>query len=225
MADIKISELGAASAVNATDIFPMTSAGITVKATAQQIKNYMGVGNLSDLNTTDKSSSVSAINEVNEKKADQSTLAIVETGDTCTHTGGIAQGQYMIWKGELYTADSNIAVGTTFASSGGGKNLTAVVDGGLNSQIKVRYLDSGIHTPTTRTGSNLYVYTYNYSSEIQDIISNHFYLTSIAQFTYTNENYSAGFMHLMNQPQQYTAYGATNDANHPLAIGVAVFYI
>lgn len=64
MADIKISELGAASAVNNTDIFPMTSAGVTVKATAQQIKNYMGVGNLSDLNTTDKTSLVNAINEV-----------------------------------------------------------------------------------------------------------------------------------------------------------------
>lgn len=76
MADIKISELGAASAINNTDIFPMTSAGITVKATAQQIKNYMGVGNLADLNTTDKSSTVSAINEVNSK-ADKCDVLVV----------------------------------------------------------------------------------------------------------------------------------------------------
>jgi len=76
MADIKISELGAASAVNATDLFPMTSSGVTVKATAQQIKNYMGVGNIADLNTTDKSSAVAAINEVNIKVSKTEVLII-----------------------------------------------------------------------------------------------------------------------------------------------------
>jgi hypothetical protein len=62
----------------------------------------------------------------------QNALAIVENGNTCTHTGGISKGQYVCWKGSLYTADSNISVGATFASSGGSKNLTAVADGGLN---------------------------------------------------------------------------------------------
>ena len=76
MADIKISELGAASAVNATDLFPMTSSGVTVKATAQQIKNYIGVGNLADLDTTDKSSAVAAINEVNTKVTKTEVLII-----------------------------------------------------------------------------------------------------------------------------------------------------
>lgn len=140
MADIKISELGAASTVNNADLIPMTSAGVTVKATAQQFKNYMGVGNLADLTTDAKASAVAAINEVNTKASKtevlisniQDGLAIVENGDTCTHTGGISKGQYVCWKGVLYTADADIAVGTTFASSGGGKNLTVVVDGGLN---------------------------------------------------------------------------------------------
>ena len=57
-------------------------------------------------------------------------LGIVEDGDTATHT--IAQGQYVIWQGALYTADAAIASGTTLAASGGNKNLTAVANGGLN---------------------------------------------------------------------------------------------
>ena len=64
-----------------------------------------------------------------------SNMGIVEAGNTCTHMGGIAEGQYVIWKGVLYTADSAISVGATFASSGGGKNLTACSNGGLNDVI------------------------------------------------------------------------------------------
>ena len=58
-------------------------------------------------------------------------MGIVEDGDTATHT--IAQGQYVIWQGALYTADAAIASGTTLAASGGNKNLTAVENGGLNA--------------------------------------------------------------------------------------------
>ena len=55
----------------------------------------------------------------------------MEDGNTATHA--IAQGQYVIWKGVLYTADAAIASGTTLAASGGTKNLTAVSGGGLNA--------------------------------------------------------------------------------------------
>lgn len=57
-------------------------------------------------------------------------LGIVEEGDAATHT--IAQGQYVIWQGALYTADAAITAGTTLAASGNDKNLTAVENGGLN---------------------------------------------------------------------------------------------
>lgn len=56
---------------------------------------------------------------------------IVEDGNTATHT--ISKGQYVIWKGVLYTADAAIASGTTLAASGGNKNLTAVSGGGMNA--------------------------------------------------------------------------------------------
>lgn len=57
----------------------------------------------------------------------RSDLGIVENTNTATHT--IAAGQYVIWKGLLYTASSAIPSGTTLSSS----NLTAVSSGGLNS--------------------------------------------------------------------------------------------
>lgn len=59
--------------------------------------------------------------------ATKSDLGIVEDGNTATHS--ITAGQYVIWKGNLYTAKSAIATGTTLSTS----NLTAVSNGGLNS--------------------------------------------------------------------------------------------
>lgn len=58
-------------------------------------------------------------------------FGIVENGNAASQT--IAAGQYVIWKGVLYTADAAIASGTTLAASGGNKNLTAVSSGGLNA--------------------------------------------------------------------------------------------
>ncbi len=57
----------------------------------------------------------------------KSDMGIVEDGNTATHT--IAAGQYVIWKGALYTASAAIPTGTTLSTS----NLTAVSGGGLNA--------------------------------------------------------------------------------------------
>ena len=83
-------------------------------------------------------------------------LGIVEDGDTATHT--IAQGQYVIWQGALYTADAAIASGTTLAASGGNKNLTAVENGGLNAlNGKITNLiKSDTYTGTTTAAGILY---------------------------------------------------------------------
>lgn len=48
MADIKISELSSAAVVNGVDVFPMTASGVTVKAPASKIKDYV-------IGTTDNS--------------------------------------------------------------------------------------------------------------------------------------------------------------------------
>lgn len=117
MADIKISELGAASAVNATDLFPVTSGGVTVKATAQQIKNYMGVGNLSDLNTTDKSSFANAINEV-DSNANNAQQMIAPIQTTLTASKAYAVGEQFIYNGLLYKATAAIAQGGAITING-----------------------------------------------------------------------------------------------------------
>lgn len=110
-----------------------TNASLSAEIVKQIKSAKDAIGNLASLTTDAKSNSVAAINEVNTKVSKTEVLiSIVENGNTCTHKDGIAQGQYVNWKGSLYTADSNISVGATFASSGGSKNLSAVADGGLN---------------------------------------------------------------------------------------------
>lgn len=143
MADIKISELGAASAVNNTDLFPMTSAGVTVKATAQQIKNYIGVGNIADLNTTDKSSAVAAINEVNTKVSKTEVLiAYVQTSLTASKTYVV--GEQFIYNGLLYKATATIAQGGTITING---NCTLADS--VTKQIKTLSDDTGDVVLTT----------------------------------------------------------------------------
>ena len=79
-------------------------------------------------------------------------FGIVENGNAASQT--ISKGQYVIWKGVLYTADAAIASGTTLAASGGNKNLTAVPNGGLNALnsnianalggIKMKYITTNV---------------------------------------------------------------------------------
>ena len=61
---------------------------------------------------------------IGKLKAD---IGIVENTNTATHN--ISAGQYVIWKGSLYTASSEISSGATLSDA----NLTAVSGGGLNA--------------------------------------------------------------------------------------------
>ena len=62
MADVKISQLGAAASINDSQITPVVDSGSTVKATMAQIKDYI-TGGLTNLKTSIKTSVVAAINE------------------------------------------------------------------------------------------------------------------------------------------------------------------
>lgn len=118
MADIKISELGSAASVNDTDVIPMTASGITVKATASLLKNYMGVGALSSLATDDKTSLVNAINEVDSHAdATQQMIAPVLSA-LVAPAGGLASGDQFIYNGLLYKATAAIAAGGTITING-----------------------------------------------------------------------------------------------------------
>lgn len=70
-------------------------------------------------------------------------IGIVEDTDTATHA--INDGQYVIWKGNLYTANSAIAIDTVLSTS----NLTAVNNGGLNN------LKNDLNTNITNINSSL----------------------------------------------------------------------
>lgn len=59
-------------------------------------------------------------------------IAYVESGDTASRY--YSGGEFISWKGTLYTANGVITSGATFASGG---NLSPVLTGGLNSVIKV----------------------------------------------------------------------------------------
>lgn len=64
-------------------------------------------------------------------KANPAQLAYVETGTTASRN--YSAGEYISLNGLLYTADTAIASGATFYTSGGNKNLTECVGGGFNS--------------------------------------------------------------------------------------------
>ena len=72
----------------------------------------------------------------NKSLATEQQLAYVETGTTASRN--YTAGQYISLNGLLYTADTAIASGATFYTSGGNKNLTECVGGGLN------YLSGGM---------------------------------------------------------------------------------
>lgn len=80
----------------------------------------------------------------------KSDIGIVEDGNTCTHSGGISEGQYVIWKGQLFIASTAIAEGATLAS---GTNLTPKTDGGLNDlRNTLNHLEDGLAIP--QSGDN-----------------------------------------------------------------------
>ena len=55
-------------------------------------------------------------------------IAIVEETDTCTHTGGLAVGKYVLWKGDLYKVTTARNYGDPLSLS----YLEAVSDGIAN---------------------------------------------------------------------------------------------
>lgn len=84
------------------------------------------------------------LEDVNNK-VDEGDLAIVETTDTAFHS--ITANQYVMWKGEIYKAVSNITSGDTLLATGNDANLEAVNSGAANDlQSQVTSLNSKIAT-------------------------------------------------------------------------------
>lgn len=115
-----------------------------------QITQISKIGNLSDLNTTDKSSAVAAINEVNTKVSKTEVLASNAQqmiapilSSLVAPTGGLASGDQFIYQGLLYKATAAIAQGGTITING---NCTLADS--VTEQIKTLSDDTGIVTLT-----------------------------------------------------------------------------
>lgn len=83
MADIKISQLGAAIAVNDSDLLPIVSSGSTLKASASQVKEY-AVGNtdLTGLGDGTPTGAISALNTAKQPKTLATPITIGGTQQT-----------------------------------------------------------------------------------------------------------------------------------------------
>ena len=113
---------------------------------------------IADLNDNMDKIDTFAGNVATAESNSKGTVAIVEDGNTCTHVGGIASGQYVVWKGLLYKATQAISVGTTLSTS---TNLSAVTDGianELNSKISSSRADATPNTTYVDSGA-IHIYS------------------------------------------------------------------
>lgn len=79
MAEIKISELEKATNLNSQCCFPVVSEGTTKKIEFGTLADLLNIGDVSDLNTTDKSNVVAAVNEVNNNVNELNNKSIYST--------------------------------------------------------------------------------------------------------------------------------------------------
>lgn len=117
---------------------------------------------------------------------DENNVAIIEDTDIATHT--IPTGFYVLWKGVLYTASSDITPGTTLSSY----NLSLVTDGGfnsLNNRILSKIPDTAIKNDLTTVDSG-YVLDARQGKALSDSVSTKIETSAIKNdLLTTNEGY------------------------------------
>lgn len=108
MADIKISQLGAAAAVVDADVIPATANGVTVKVPASVLKEYaIGGTDISSIGDGTPTGAISALKSVKIEKTD---IAPIETSVT---SKAYAVGDQLYYNGMLYSVIAAIAQGET----------------------------------------------------------------------------------------------------------------
>lgn len=110
-------------------------------------------------------------------KAGQELLGYKENGNTASRT--IADGSFVVWKGDLYKASAAIPQGTAFSSS----NLTAVTSGGFNE------LQSGLNSAQSSISS--LNNSFGYGSAIEDV-NNQTIRMALCNSSTLNTPYKAG---------------------------------
>lgn len=120
MADIKISQFGAAQNVSDSDVFAGVSGGVNVKTAASTLKNYI-IGN-TDISAIGNGTPTGAIAALESSKADSSDLATVATTGAYSDLSG------------LPTLGTAAAKNSTNAVTQGSTSL--VESGGVQTAIK-----------------------------------------------------------------------------------------
>ena len=126
MADIKISQLGAAATISDSDVFPMTANGTTVKAAASLIKEY-AIGD-DDISALGDGSPTGAILALNANKSAKSDIAMIEES---VAIASHAIGAEFYLSGVLMKATAAIAIGDQIVN---GTNCAPADD--VSSQIQ-----------------------------------------------------------------------------------------
>lgn len=128
MADIKISQLGAALAVNDTDVVPIVSGGNTLKATAAQLKEHaIGDTDISDLGDGTPTGAIAALNtELGTTKQAltnvESDIAPIEDGTN--YSTSYTKGRQFIRGGLLYKVTASSVNSSTAINTTSGGNAT-----------------------------------------------------------------------------------------------------
>lgn len=126
MADIKISQLGAAATISDSDVFPMTANGTTVKAAASLIKEY-AIGD-DDISALGDGSPTGAILALNANKSAKSDIAMIEAS---VAIASHAIGAEFYLSGVLMRATAAIEIGDQIVN---GTNCAPADD--VSSQIQ-----------------------------------------------------------------------------------------
>ncbi len=113
MADIKISQLGAAASISDSQETPVVDNGSTVKATMAQIKDFVA-GGLANLKTTVKTSIVGAINEVFDMAVDNRDLEVTKSAVSslpATITAAEITSDMIVKQGDISLSNGSAMVG------------------------------------------------------------------------------------------------------------------
>ena len=113
MADIKISQLGAAASISDSQETPVVDNGSTVKATMAQIKDFVA-GGLANLKTTVKTSIVGAINEVFDMAVDNRDLEVTKSAVSSlptTITAAEITSDMIVKQGDISLSNNSAMVG------------------------------------------------------------------------------------------------------------------
>ena len=189
MADIKISQLGAAASISDSDVIPMTASGVTVKASAALLKEYaIGDTNISSLGDGSPTGAIDALNTSKVAKTDIAPIeASVATqnhavgaefylsGVLMQATAAIAQGDQIVngtncapanpISSDIQTLTNNVSDLESYRASVGAKNLCPTLQTQEKTSRNITYTPNAdgsvsIGSGTTGTSaSNDYIFS------------------------------------------------------------------